>query len=310
MEIYFGHKDFKSHKPVVTLGMFDGVHRGHRALLDSLISKAKIIGSESVVMTLNPHPRILLSRSDSSLRFLTSLEEKIELLDEAGIDKLVVIPFSRELSRMPACDFIKKYLVNIIGVEHLIMGFDHHFGYRGYGDVVTVTECAANYGFSVDRQKALREGSEIISSTNIRELIVDGSLRKANRLLGYPYRLKGKVVEGKKIGRMLGYPTANIEPDYPYKLIPADGVYAVKVLVDSVIYKAMLYVGPRPTLEFNSGKRTIEVNIFDFDNDIYKKNITVRFEHRLRGDRKFNSKEELLDQINKDKTEAMRLLDS
>ena len=310
MEIYFGHKDFKSHKPVVTLGMFDGVHRGHRALLDSLIRKAKKLGSESVVMTLNPHPRILLSRSDSSLRFLTSLEEKIELLEEAGIDKLVVIPFSRKLSRMPACDFIKKYLVDIIGVEHLIMGFDHHFGYRGYGNAVTVTECAANYGFSVDRQEPLKEGSEIISSTTIRELIFDGSLSKANRLLGYPYRLKGKVVEGKKIGRMLGYPTANIEPDYPYKLIPADGVYAVKVLLDSVIYKAMLYVGPRPTLEFNSGKRTIEVNIFDFDNDIYKKNITVRFEHRLRGDKKFNSREELLDQINKDKTESMRLLDS
>ncbi len=310
MEIYFGHKDFKSDKPVVTLGMFDGVHRGHRALLESLISKAKNLGSESVVITLNPHPRIVLSGNDSSLRFLTSLEEKIDLMEEAGIDKLVVIPFSRELSRMPACDFIKKYLVDIIGVEHLIMGFDHHFGYRGYGDAVTVTECASNYGFSVNRQKPLKEGNEVISSTTIRELIIEGSLSRANRLLGYPYLLKGKVVEGKKIGRMLGYPTANIEPDYPYKLIPADGVYAVHVLLDSFSYNAMLYIGPRPTIEYNSGKRTIEVNIFDFDNDIYKKNITVRFLHRLRGDKKFSSREELLDQISKDKAESMRLLNS
>jgi len=294
----------------VTLGMFDGVHRGHRALLDSLIRKAKNLGSESVVITLNPHPRIVLSGSDSSLRFLTSLEERIDLMEEAGIDKLVVIPFSRELSRMPACDFIKKYLVDIIGVEHLIMGFDHHFGYRGYGDAVTITECASNYGFSVNRQKPLKEGNEIISSTTIRELIIEGSLSRANRLLGYPYLLKGKVVEGKKIGRMLGYPTANIEPDYPYKLIPADGVYAVQVLLDSLSYKAMLYIGPRPTIEYSNSKRTIEVNIFDFDNDIYKKNITVRFLHRLREDKKFSSRQELLDQISKDKAEAMRLMDS
>jgi len=290
--------------------MFDGVHRGHRVLLDSLISRAKNYGSESVVMTLNPHPRIVLSGKDSSLRFLTSLEEKIELLEELGIDKLVVIPFSRTLSRMPACDFIKKYLVDIIGVEHLIMGFDHHFGYRGYGNATTVAECAANYGFTVDRQKPLKEGDEIISSTNIRELISAGSISIANSLLGYPYLLKGKVVEGKKIGRMLGYPTANIAPDYPYKLIPADGVYAVKAVLDSVNYKAMLYIGPRPTLESNSGKRTIEVNIFDFDKDIYRKNITVRFMHRLREDKKFNSSEQLLDQINKDKAEALRLLDT
>ena len=310
MEIYFGHKGFKSDKPVVTLGMFDGVHRGHRALLDSLIRKAKNLGSESVVITLNPHPRIVLSGSDSSLRFLTSLEERIDLMEEAGIDKLVVIPFSRELSRMPACDFIKKYLVDIIGVEHLIMGFDHHFGYRGYGDAVTITECASNYGFSVNRQKPLKEGNEIISSTTIRELIIEGSLSRANRLLGYPYLLKGKVVEGEKIGRMLGYPTANIEPDYPYKLIPADGVYAVQVLLDSLSYKAMLYIGPRPTIEYSNSKRTIEVNIFDFDNDIYKKNITVRFLHRLREDKKFSSRQELLDQISKDKAEAMRLMDS
>ncbi len=308
MKTYVGHRGFKSDKPVVTLGMFDGVHRGHRVLLDALVSKARNLGTESVVMTLEPHPRIVLSGGDSSLRFLTSLDEKSELMEEAGIDKLVVIPFSMELSRMPACDFIKKYLVDIIGVDHLILGFDHHFGYRGYGNAVTITECAGTNGFGVDRLKPLKEGNEIISSTTIRELISAGLLDKANRLLGYPYLLKGKVVEGKKIGRMLGYPTANIDPDYPYKLIPADGVYAVEALLDSGNYKAMLYIGPRPTIERNTGKRTIEVNIFDFDDDIYSKNITVRFMHRLRGDKKFISRKQLLDQINKDKAEAMRLL--
>ncbi|MBN1388426.1 MAG: bifunctional riboflavin kinase/FAD synthetase [Bacteroidales bacterium] len=308
METFYGHKDFKSDKPVVTLGMFDGVHRGHRALLNSLISRAESLGTESVVMTLDPHPRIVLSGNDSTLRFLTSLEEKRGLMEEAGIDKLVVIPFSLQLSRLHACDFVKKYLVDVIGVQHLILGFDHHFGYRGYSNAETVTECAARYGFSVDRLGPLKEGNEIISSTTIRELIADGSLDKANSLLGYPYLLKGKVVEGRKIGRMLGYPTANIEPDYSYKLIPADGVYAVEASLDSGNFKAMLYIGPRPTIERNSGKRTIEVNIFDFDNDIYRKNITVKFMYRLRGDKKFSSREQLLDQIIKDKAEAMRLL--
>ena len=309
METYYGHKGFKSDKSVVTLGMFDGVHRGHKALLRALIRKAESLGAESVVMTLEPHPHFVLSGGDSSLRILTSLDEKRELMEKTGIDKLVVIPFSKKLSRLPACDFIKKYLVDIIGVEHLILGFDHHFGYQGYGNGATITECASRYGFSYDRlDDPLKEDNKIISSTAIRALIADGFLDKANSLLGYPYFLKGKVVEGKKIGRMLGYPTANIEPDYSYKLIPADGVYAVEALLDSGNYKAMLYIGPRPTIEKNTGKRTIEVNIFDFDNDIYRENITVKFMHRLRGDKKFSSREQLLDQINKDKAEAMRLL--
>ncbi len=308
MEKYLGHKGFRSDKPVVTLGMFDGVHRGHRALLDSVISKAKLIGADSVVMTLDPHPRIVLSGSGSSLRFLTSLDEKSQLMEEAGIDKLIVIPFTSELSRMPACDFVKKYLVDIIGAKHLVLGHDHHFGYRGYGNAVTINECAFSCGFGVERVKALKDGDKVISSTTIRELLSEGSLALANKLLGYSYLLKGKVVEGKKIGRLLGFPTANIDPDYSFKLIPADGVYAVEVILDTGIYKAMLYIGPRPTIERGKSKRTIEVNIFDFNDDIYSKDIMVSFKHRLRGDRKFSSREKLLAQIEKDKAESLRLL--
>ena len=288
--------------------MFDGVHRGHRALLHSLISKASSLGTESVVMTLDPHPRIVLSEGDDPVRLLTSLDEKIQLMEEQGIDKLVVIPFSKGLSRLSSCDFIKKYLVDIIKVEHLILGYDHHFGYRGYSDAVSIKECALKYGFGVERMEALKDGNEIISSTTIRELISLGSLDRAIGLLGYPYILKGKVVEGKKIGRLLGYPTANIETGNPYKLIPADGVYAVEVKLDKLTHKAMLYIGPRPTIEKEAGKRTIEVNIFDFEDDIYGKNITVRFLHRLRGDMKFSTREQLLEQIDKDKAESIRLL--
>jgi len=308
LETYFGHREFKSDKPVLTLGIFDGVHRGHRALLNSVTNKARSLGTDSVVMTFDPHPRIVLSGNGGSLRFLSSLDEKLGLIEEAGIDKLIVIPFFIELSKMEACDFVKKYLVDIIGVGHLIMGFDHHFGYRGYGDAATITEYAARYSFGVERMKALKEKDEVISSTLIRELITEGELEKANSLLGYPYLLKGKVIQGKKIGRMLGYPTANIESDYPYKLIPADGVYAVEVVLGSSHFKAMLYIGPRSTIEGDSGKRTVEVNIFDFEDDIYEKDITVRFIHRLRGDRKFGSKGDLLKQIDKDKAEALRLL--
>lgn len=288
--------------------MFDGVHKGHRALLNLLRDKAKSLGTESVVMTLEPHPRIILDGNGRSIRVLTSIDEKIELLEELGIDKLIVLPFSMEFSSMSVCDFTEKYLVDIIGVKHLIIGYDHHFGYRGCGDDVSISECAGRYGFGVDRVEALKEGDEVISSTLIRDLISGGSLQKANKLLGHPYLLKGQVVEGKRIGRLLGFPTANIAPDYPYKLIPADGVYAVEVLLGSSRYKAMLYIGPRPTIERNACKKTIEVNIFDFNDDIYRKNITVMFMHRLRGDRKFGSREQLLNQIIKDKAEAMRLL--
>lgn len=290
--------------------MFDGVHRGHKHLIDYLVSKAEKLGGESVIITLEPHPRIVLSGDDSSLRFLTSLEEKKELIEAAGPDKLIIIPFTRELSRLSACDFIKDYLVDIIGVEHLVLGFDHQFGYRAYGNAITVDECAAAYGFGVDRMEALKDRDLIISSTTIRNLISQGSLGKGNSLLGYPYLLKGRVVEGKKIGRLLGYPTANIVPDYKYKLIPADGVYAVEVSLDEGVYNAMLYIGARPTIEREGGKRSIEVNIFDFDDDIYGKPLTVRFMHRLRGDKKFNSREQLLEQIKKDKAETLRLLSS
>lgn len=290
--------------------MFDGVHRGHHTLLDCLKEKAGNMGVESVVMTLEPHPRIVLSGGKRTLRLLTSLDEKRDLLEKAGIDKLVVIPFSRELSRMPPCEFMKRYLVDTIDIGHLILGFDNHFGYRGYWDDLTVTEFALKYDFGISRLEPLKEGNDIISSTAIRKEISAGSLDRANMLLGYPYLLKGKVVEGKKIGRMLGYPTANIDPDYQYKLIPADGVYAVKVLLDSGNYNAMLYIGPRPTIEKDSGKRTIEVNIFGFEDDIYDKNISIRFIYRLRADKKFRSRSQLLDQINKDKEEAIRLLES
>lgn len=308
METYFGHNDFRSDKPVVTIGMFDGVHRGHRNLLSFVADKAKSIGAESVIMTFDPHPRIVLSGNDRSLRFLTSLEEKQALMKDTGVDKLIVIPFSRQLSRLPACDFIRKYLVDIVGVGHLVMGFDHHFGYRGDGNGTTINECAVRYGFDVTRLDAVKEGDRTISSTFIREMISTGSLDRANSLLGYPYLLKGKVVEGKKIGRLLGYPTANISPGYPYKLIPADGVYAVEVMLGSVNHNAMLYIGPRPTIEKVEGKKTIEVNIFDFNDNIYGHDITVRFRYRLRADRKFKTREDLLLQIRRDKAEALKLL--
>ena len=290
--------------------MFDGVHRGHRSLLAAVIEKAKQAGTDSVVVTLDPHPRIVLSGGKCSLRYLSSLDEKIRLMDEAGVDKLVVLPFTTELSRMETCDFIKKYMVDIIGVKHLLVGYDHHFGYKDYDSSVSIGKCAALYGFVAERKGPLKEGEEVISSSLIREKLLEGSLGIANSMLGYPYMLGGKVVEGKKIGRLLGYPTANIVADYSHKLIPADGVYAVKVLLDSGIYNAMLYIGPRPTIEKESRERTIEVNIFDFNDDIYGAGISVKFMHRLRGDTKFSSREKLLDQIERDKEETMRLLKS
>ncbi|MCF8223276.1 MAG: riboflavin biosynthesis protein RibF [Bacteroidales bacterium] len=308
LETYYGHSGLKGNKPVVTVGMFDGVHRGHRVLIDHLREKANSIGGESVVITLEPHPGLVLSENQSSIRFLTSLEEKEKLLGRAGIDKLYVIPFSRSFSRLPACDFVKYYLVERLRIEHLILGFDHHFGYRGYGNKDTITECANKYGFGVDRMDALREGDEIISSSSIRNYLSSGRLHEANKLLGYRYTVSGSVVRGKRIGRLLGYPTANIVPGYKYKLIPADGVYAVKVSLDSKVYNAMLYIGPRPTIEKEKGERTIEVNIFEFNSDIYNKELRVEFHYMLRPDMRFSSRHDLIKQIEKDKAESLRLL--
>jgi riboflavin kinase/FMN adenylyltransferase len=310
VKIYKGYSDFKAARPVVTIGMFDGVHRGHISLIDRVLKRAGSIDGESVAVTFYPHPRIVLSSGDKSLRFLTSLDEKISLLDNAGLDHLIIIPFTEEFSRLSACDFVKDVLHDGIKTNNLVVGFDHQFGYRGKGTASTVGECAAKYGFNMERVEPYMVKGVPVSSSAIRDLIRSGDLANAKGLLGYDYFLKGRVVEGLRIGRAMGYPTANLKPDYDFKLIPASGVYAVEVEFENIFYQAMLYIGTRPTMEESDGKISIEAHLFNYDGDLYNRSISIHFRHRLRGDIKFANKDLLREQINKDKKDTLRILNA
>lgn len=308
MVIHEGYDNLKLVRPVVTLGIFDGVHLGHRYLLQRLVSEAKEARGESVVITFHPHPRIVLEKNNRNLSFLSTRDEKIRLLEKAGIDHLIFIDFNLEFSKMEACNFINDILVGKIGTKHLIIGHDHHFGYRGEGNFQTIQDCASLMGFRIEQVTGLSRAKGTVSSSLIRDALVNGRLDEANELLGYCYSLKGSVVEGRKIGRKLGYPTANINPSWHYKLIPADGVYAVEIMIDNLKFPGMLSIGTNPTVNLNGGKRSIEVNIFNFNEVIYEKDIEVVFRYRLREERLFESLEKLAEQMRKDREEAIRLL--
>lgn len=308
MIIHHGHENLKLISPVVTLGIFDGVHRGHRYLIDNLISRAREAHGESVVITFHPHPRLVLDKESSGLRFLSTFDEKIQLLENTGIDHLIIIEFTDEFSRMKACDFVNQVLVSKVSARHLIIGHNHHFGYRGEGNLETIKECAESSGIVVEQVRGFNSGAGPVSSSLIREELMNGNPEKANELLGYYYSITGTVVEGKKIGRAIGFPTANIRPGDPHKLIPGNGIYAVEVMVNKDKYRGMMSIGTNPTVNKDTAARSVEVNIFDFDRDIYGEEIRVIFRFRLRDERKFANTTELSHQIELDKEKAMLLL--
>jgi riboflavin kinase/FMN adenylyltransferase len=308
MLIHDGYINLDIRIPVVTIGTFDGVHSGHRIILDKLIRKAKEINGESVVITLNPHPRRFLSAEEQSLTFLTSMEEKKYLLEQCGVDHLVIIRFDLGFSRKEACEFIEEVLVKNIRTKHLIVGFNHRFGKGGQGDFQTIRKCAEKFDLSVEMIDEYRNGSGIVSSTAIRDALLDGDLEKANNMLGYSYFMNGTIIGGRKLGRALGYPTANIKPDSSDKLIPKDGVYAVEIIIGNEKYSAVMSIGLNPTVNKDSDNRTIEVNIFNFKRDIYGETIRVVFRFRLRDEMTFGTLDDLVKQIEVDKNNALRLL--
>ncbi|MBG0858147.1 MAG: bifunctional riboflavin kinase/FAD synthetase [Bacteroidales bacterium] len=308
MVIYNGYNDLDLISPVVTLGIFDGVHRGHAALLERLVTLAKENNGQSVVITFNPHPRLVLDKNRQELSFLTTIDEKKRLLEKAGIDILVIIRFTRKFSRLEACDFVEQVLVQKIKTSYLVVGYDHHFGSMGKGDYDTIKQCAGSYGFRIEKVQGLYSGGGAISSTLIREALLKGNLNDASRWLGYNYSLKGSVVKGRGIGRSLGYPTANIKPADKYKLIPGDGVYAVEVILGINNFPGMLSIGKNPTIRPEADRRSIEVNIIDFSGDIYEKEIEVVFRHRLRDEIKFENLEQLSRQMKLDRENALQVL--
>lgn len=309
MKIYQGYSGIKVKIPVVTMGIFDGVHLGHRMLLDFLLSRAKELNGESVVITFQPHPRLVLDKGATDLAFLNTMEEKKLLLEKYGVDNLVIIEFTLEFSKMKACEFVSKILATHIGTKNVVVGHDHHFGHKGEGTFNTVSGCARELGIEVIQVEGYRESGKAISSSLIRDALASGRLSDANRWLGYEYSLAGFVIEGKKIGREIGFPTANIKPSDINKLIPANGVYAVDTYIDNRKYSGMLSIGYNPTINKNRSTRTVEVNIFDFDKDIYGKEIRVSFRHRLRDEKEFASIDELSGQMKKDKEDALNLLE-
>ncbi len=290
---------------IVTVGTFDGVHLGHRAIFNEMKAKAAAVGGETVVITFYPHPRIVLGLDSENLKFINTQEKKINRIEDAGIDHLIIIPFNKEFARLTSEEFIYLILEKV-HPKAVVIGYDHHFGKGREGSFELLAGIGKKEGFEVIRVEALVMDDVPISSTRIRDLLKVGKVAQANKYLGYEYSITGKVVKGQSIGHILGYPTANIEVADEYKLITAVGVYACRVEYMGQIYKGMSNIGYRPTIDH--GDLTIEVNIFDFDKQIYGEQITIAFVDRLRDEKKFKDREALKAQLAKDKETALKIL--
>ncbi|MFT4969223.1 MAG: riboflavin kinase/FMN adenylyltransferase [Chitinophagales bacterium] len=291
---------------VITIGTFDGVHKGHQKILKRIADLAKSKNGESILVTFHPHPRFVLQPGNKDLQLLNTLEEKITLLEESGLDNLVVAPFSKEFSQMPALAYIKDFLVKNFHPNTIVIGYDHHFGINRSGNIDLLLEYQNVFDFEVIEISKETLEDIAISSTKIRNALLAGDVESGNQLLGHPYLISGFVTKGEQIGRTIGFPTANIQLAVDYKLVPKTGVFAVYIYVKGKEYKGMLNIGYRPTVE-GTGK-TIEVNIFNFDEDIYGDEITIKLIKRLRSEQKFESLSQLKKQIAKDKEQALTLL--
>ncbi len=296
---------------VVTIGTFDGVHLGHQAIFNKMKTLAQGIGGETVVVTFQPHPRQVLNIDSSNLRFLCTPEEKLQKFEEFGIDNVVIINFTKEFSRTPSETFIKDYIIDHIKPAYIVVGYDHHFGKNRMGDFDLLNDLKKKYNFKVERIAAQDVEHIAISSTKIRNALSVGNVKSANRLLGYTYSVTAEVVVGNKIGRTLGFPTANLELPREYMLINRGGVFACLVDYNGLTYKAMANIGHRPTIgDRGEDQPIIEVNLFDFDGDLYGQQIHVRFIDRIRDEEKFDSLDALKAQLEQDRDNAYKLLEN
>ena len=285
----------------VTIGTFDGVHFGHQQIIEKLVSEAKKAGKKSVVLTFFPHPRMVLQK-DAFLELINTIDERAALLEKTGLDYLIIHPFSKEFSRTTALEFVREILVNQLNISKLIIGYDHHFGKNREGNITQLTEYSHLYDFKVEEIPAQDIDSVSVSSTKIRRALHAGNLKTANNYLGYNFMLNGTVVNGKKLGGKIGYPTANIDVKETYKLIPKTGVYVVKATIDKNTVFGMMNIGNRPTV--NGNHQTIEVHFFDFNEDLYNQYLTIELLYFLRDEHKFDSVELLIHQLKKDEETA------
>lgn len=294
------------HSFVATVGFFDGVHLGHRYLIEQVKGEASKRGLPSAVVTFPVHPRKVLQK-DYQPALLCGFDEKVEQLATTGIDYCIVLPFTIELSRLSAGEFMDAVLKQRLHVDTLLVGYDHRFGHNREEGFPEYCRYGQELGITVIRAREYHPGNEDVSSSQIRRLLKAGKIREANEILSYNYRLCGKIVEGYQVGRTIGFPTANMRVWERYKVVPELGVYAVVVHLCELIYPGMLYIGRRPTLH-SDNEISVEVNLFDFHGDLYNQSMSVEFVDFVRTDQKFNSKEELVAQIHRDKEAVLRKL--
>ena len=307
MKLHYNIKDeFAFRNPIVTVGAFDGVHLGHKKIISTLVNTAKEVNGESVIISFFPHPRAVLNNSSKNIQLITSQKEKFFLLQNLGIDHLIILPFTHEFSQISYRQFVKEYIHDLIKTHTLVIGYDHQFGKEREGNFEQLKILSAELNFNVQQIPALDMQNIAISSTKVREALNGGDVSLAKKYLGHEYFIVGKIVKGNRIGNKIGYPTANVHFDEKLKLLPANGVYAVFVQYNNQMLKGMLNVGVRPTI--GESEKTIEVNIFDFSEEIYKKEICVFFIERLRDELKFSSLDELTLQLHKDKEVCLKLL--
>lgn len=293
---------------ILTVGTFDGVHFGHKAIIRQMQEAAQKISGETILLTFHPHPRIVLNQKGDKIKLIQTIEEKTEILKQFGLDNLIIVPFTKSFSDMLPEDYVRNFLYNNIKPHTVIIGYDHRFGKNRSGGIETFNSLSKELDFKVEEISAKMIDDITVSSTKIRNALLQGEIEKANELLGHNFSINGKVIDGKKIGRTIGFPTANLTVENEHKLIPANGVYAVNVKTGSSsnAYKGMANIGLRPT--FNNGSKSIEVHIFEFNKDIYNQKLKVEFISFIRNEIKFNNSEELRQQLEIDAEIVKKLL--
>ena len=299
MKIYQSTINFSTNrKTIITIGTFDGVHLGHQSILKKVVEAKENNTYEASLLTFFPHPRMVLQQ-DTSIKLLNTIDEKAELLDKFGIDNLIIHPFDAAFSNLSAEEFVKEILIDRLNIHKIIIGHDHRFGKNRTADISDLILFGKKYGFEVEQINAHEIDEIAISSTKIRKALMEGNIKLANQFLGYSYFISGKVIEGKKIGRTLGFPTANIQINESYKLLPNNGVYIVSSEINDILYFGMMNIGNNPTLGEN--EQSIEVHYFDMSENIYNKKLKISILEHIRDEQKFNSLTELQAQLEKDK---------
>ena len=309
MQIYHSTEHLNIQRPVVTVGIFDGVHKGHKYIIEKLFEISGRRQGSPVIVTLWPHPRHVLNNDSSETRLITTFDEKIKILSALKVEHLIILEFTKKLSRMPACEFMEKILAEEIGIHHLLVGYNHRFGSDKEGDISRIKECAERLGFTAEQLQPFQEKTGLISSSEIRKALMAGEISYANKMLGHRFFVTGTVTGGSRKGRSIGFPTANLIPDHYLKILPKDGVYAVAVETDYGWSRGMLNIGIRPTVNDNPDHKTVEVHIIDFDKNIYGMKIHLYFIERIRDEMKFQSIELLKEQLIRDREDTINIFD-